>query len=93
MRKKIESSNSQKGESRMNEGACEKAVDHSCKFATENCFKNAPARNTASEKRYIDCSAWKLNLGLTFISQLGIYLLCHCPLCDADLVEAAKKRN
>lgn len=76
--------------------SCEKAVEGTCKYITENCLKQLPydpqyMRSTPA-RRWVDCYGWKATLGLEFISELGIYMLPKCPACGANLIEALKEK-
>lgn len=76
-------------------GACEHAL--TCKQATQRC-KTRPFLTPEEtdnlrcslEKRWIDCYAWKQQLGMVFDKDLGVYIL---PEWKTELMKRAGKQS
>jgi hypothetical protein len=66
-----------------------------CPHAKEACRKPVeydPERMRAiPTRRWIDCDAYMVMLGLVFIKELGVHHLAECPKCGCNLIEVLKE--
>jgi hypothetical protein len=73
--------------------ACEKIAV--CPAASDRCraMPYLPGMRTVPARRWVDCYAWKQQLGLILLKSVGVYHMQFCPFCGCNLEEELKRKG